>query len=81
MARIPFPHEPIRDALLRGFGGNETLTEFLVELESQEEEIGRPLLPWEEKELLEVTIAEKKWAKKGYLPPPPPLPFKRGELW
>jgi len=69
--RIPLPHEPIRNFLVGQFEGHAVLDEFHRELEERENELGRPLLPWEEREMLEVARAQTDWKRRGYLPPPP----------
>lgn len=69
--RIPLPHELPRDFLIQSFDGDAVLREFRKELEEREYEAGRPLAPWEEKELLDVARAQVSWKRRGYIPPPP----------
>ena len=69
--RIPLPHEIPRDFLIASFEGHAVLSEFHKEVEVMENELGRPLLPWEEKEMLSVARFQTDEKRKGYLPPPP----------
>ena len=67
--RFPLPHEPLRNFLVGQFEGQAVLSEFHKECDEMENELGRPLLPWEEKEMLSVARFQTDEKRKGYIPP------------